>query len=94
MSLALNCTCYHNKEIRILCFLGDTLSRASHTESRDRVRIPAPPTKDIIRGSNCPFTKQGYVLQTNPTAAGRFLVASDFTGLPLIFPQRTGVVQN
>jgi hypothetical protein len=31
---------------------------------------------------------------TDPTAAGRFLVASGFTGLPLIFPQCTGAVQN
>jgi hypothetical protein len=31
---------------------------------------------------------------TNPTATGRFLVASGFTGLPLIFPHRTGAVQN
>jgi hypothetical protein len=31
---------------------------------------------------------------TNPTATGRFLVAGGFTGLPLIFPHRTGDVQN
>jgi hypothetical protein len=31
---------------------------------------------------------------TNPNAAGRFLVAGGFTGLPLIFPHRTGAVQN
>jgi hypothetical protein len=31
---------------------------------------------------------------TNPTAAGRFLVAGGFTGLPLIFLHRTGAVQN
>jgi hypothetical protein len=30
----------------------------------------------------------------NPTAAGRFLVVGGFTGLPLIFPHRTGAVQN
>jgi hypothetical protein len=29
---------------------------------------------------------------TNPTAAGRFLVTSGFTGLSLIFPHRTGAV--
>jgi hypothetical protein len=31
---------------------------------------------------------------TNSTAAGRFLVAGGFTGLPLIFPHRAGSVQN
>jgi hypothetical protein len=31
---------------------------------------------------------------TNPTAAGRFLVADGFTGLPLVFPHRTGASQN
>jgi hypothetical protein len=31
---------------------------------------------------------------TNPTAAGRFLAAGRFTGLPLIFLHRTGAVQN
>jgi hypothetical protein len=31
---------------------------------------------------------------TNPTAAGRFLVAGGFTSLLLIFPHRTGAVQN
>jgi hypothetical protein len=31
---------------------------------------------------------------TNPTAVGRFLVAGGFTGLPLIFPHRTGAVPN
>jgi hypothetical protein len=30
---------------------------------------------------------------TNSTAAGRFLVAGGFTGLPLIFPHRTDAVQ-
>jgi hypothetical protein len=31
---------------------------------------------------------------TNPTATGRFLIAGSFTGSPLIFPNRTGAVQN
>ena len=31
---------------------------------------------------------------TNPNAADRFLDAGRFTGLPLIFPHRTGAVQN
>jgi hypothetical protein len=31
---------------------------------------------------------------TNPNAAGLFLVAGGFTGLPPIFPHRTGAVQN
>jgi hypothetical protein len=31
---------------------------------------------------------------TNPTAAGQFLVAGGFISLPLIFPHRTGAVQN
>jgi hypothetical protein len=31
---------------------------------------------------------------TNPTAAGRFLVAGRFASLPLIFLHRTGAVQN
>jgi hypothetical protein len=31
---------------------------------------------------------------TNPTAVGQFVVAGGFTGLPLIFPHRTGAVQH
>jgi hypothetical protein len=31
---------------------------------------------------------------TNQTTAGRFVVAGGFTGLPLIFPHRTGALEN
>jgi hypothetical protein len=48
-----------------------------------------------------PFSGEGVLKMnlrqaciTNPTAAGRFLVAGGFTGLPLIFPHCTDTVQN
>jgi hypothetical protein len=71
------------------------VSCSSHMETS-----PMPDASNFGVSSEGPYDKQRVLRScskacvTNPTAAGRFLVAGGFTGLPLIFPHRTGAVQN
>jgi hypothetical protein len=56
--------------------------------------ISSAATDDVVDYHALNIGQLTKAFVTNPTATGRFLVAGGFTGLPLIFPHRTGAVQN